>query len=340
MKKQKWFLLLGVILIVGMMAAYFIYSQIFSNNTSFDEGKKIVFVKEPIPLKQWLELPENKNIFSNKGFLLRTASIKKLETLKSGRYALAKGMNSNQIINMFRSGNQEPVKIRTDNVKTLSALAGKLGQNLQADSISFMHAFLDEENFPSQDFDATTIACIMKPNTYDFFWTLTPKQFMEKMETYYQKFWTTERIEKAKRNNLSPIEAIIMASIVKAETSKTIEAPKISALYLNRLRIGMPLQSDPTAVFGAGISHVQRVTNEITHESAYNTYQNKGLPPGPINFPEEVYIEAVLNPEKHDYIYMCAQPGGTGIHNFSKTFEQHKVYAAQYRRWLDQQGIR
>ena len=132
----------------------------------------------------------------------------------------------------------------------------------------------------------------------------------------------------------------ILQPIVKAETAKNDEAPKIAGLYQNRLRIGMALQSDPTAVF-VRQQHVQRVSySDLQNDSPYNTYLHTGLPPGPIDFTENIYLDAVLNPAKHEFIFMCAQPGGTGYHNFSRTLDQHNVYRREYTRWLESKGIR
>lgn len=341
MKNKKIIALCVVGLAVAAAGiAYSLYAKIFSANTAFNEDKKIVFVFDSISLESWLQLTENAAVFKNTDILLKTGQLKKFNQLKPGRYAIRKGMNSSAIINLLRSGTQEPIRFRTDNVTTLEALAGKLGKNMRYDSLSYIRAFRNPENYPDVSFNDTTIACIIKPNTYEFYWTITPEQFMDKMKAYHEKFWTEERLNKAKQIGLNKNEVVILASIVKAETMKTEEAPKIAGLYLNRLRIGKALQSDPTAVFGAGLAHVQRVKNEIAVESAYNTYKRIGLPPGPINFPEDIYIDAVLQPENHNYLYMCAQPGGTGFHNFSKTFEQHIVYATQYRKWLNQQGIK
>lgn len=338
-KKTLLLILLALLLVAGGIA-YSYYAKILAANTAFHEDKKIVYVLDDISIETWVGDIENARVFSDTDILLKTAQLKEFNQLKVGRYAIRKGMNSSAIINLLRSGTQEPIRFRTDNVNTLEALAGKLGKNMRYDSLSYISVFRDRENFPDATFNDTTIACIIKPNTYEFYWTITPEQFMEKMKGYHEKFWTEERLKKAKQVGLNKNEVVILASIVKAETMKTTEAPKIAGLYLNRLRIGMALQSDPTAVFGAGLAHVQRVTNEIAVASAYNTYKRKGLPPGPINFPEEVYIDAVLQPEKHDYLYMCAQPGGTGYHNFAKSFDQHTIYANQYRKWLNQQGIR
>lgn len=339
-RKKKWLLmaLLAVLLCLGF--TYYAYQKIYQSNTNFEEKNKIVFVREKMSIENWLNLPENQDIFKNNELLISTAKLKKLKEIVPGRYKIPKGTNNNAVVNMLRNGNQEPLTIRTDNVTTLELLAGRLGKNLLSDSLSFIKAFNNHDLVASFGFNTTTIACMLMPNTYEFYWTISPEEFLKKMNGFYKGYWTNENLNKAKGLNLTQTDVTILASIVKAETATTTEAPKIAGLYLNRLRIDMPLQSDPTAVFGAGLGHVQRVTNEITHISAYNTYHNKGLPPGPINFPEKVYLDAVLNPEKHLFLYMCAQPGNTGIHNFARTFEQHQVFAAQYHKWLNQNGIR
>lgn len=337
---KRWIISIGLLCVVVTVIGYVFYGQVFKNNTQFEEKKRVVFVRDTINFSDWLELPENQGVFLNKDILLRTALLKKFNTPKIGRFAIDKNMNSNSIINLLRSGEQDPVVIRLDNIKTIQALAGKLGNSLKVDSASFITALINQENYPSPEYNETTIACVIRPNTYHFLWTMTPEQFIKRMVEYNSQFWTEERTKKAKAVNLTPNEIITLASIVKAETANNSEASKIAGLYLNRLNKNIPLQSDPTAVFGAGLDHVSRVTNQISVESAYNTYQNSGLPPGPINFPEDIYIDAVLNPEKHEFLYMCAQPEGTGFHNFSRTFEQHKVYATQYRKWLNKQGIR
>ncbi len=340
-KNKKWLgWFLTSLMLIGIALIYLVYGKLYAINTSFPDKQKLVFIHDTIAFSDWIDKPENQAIFIKPHVLKSAAELKRFKTMKPGRYSIKKGMSNNSIINLFRSSQQTPFRVRTDRMKTLEKLAGHLGRELMADSASFMRAFTNPANFADSSFNETTVACMIRPNTYEFYWTISPDEFMERMKGYYRNYWTPERIALAKKQNLTPVEATILASIVKAETTKNQEASKIAGLYLNRLRIGMPLQSDPTAVFGKGIQHVQRVTDEINHPSAYNTYLNKGLPPGPINFPEEIYIEAVLHPAKHNYLYMCAQPGKTGYHNFAQTFEQHQVYAKQYRNWLDNQGIR
>lgn len=341
MRKKKWPWILVLLLAAILSVTYYSYGKILSSNTAFEEKTKVVFVKDTMSFETWLNAPDNKGVFKNSPLLLRTAEFKNLKTLNPGRYLVQKGMNSNAIVNMLRIGSQAPLKIRTDNVKTLEELAGKLGENFRSDSVDFISAFTDKETCAKYELNPITIACMLMPNTYEFYWTITPAEYLKKMNGIYINYWSDDNLKKAKDLNLSKTDVSILAAIVKAETGKTVEAPKIAGLYLNRLRINMPLQSDPTATFGNAVKNAQRVYfDDFMNESPYNTYRNTGLPPGPINFPEKVYLDAVLGAEKHSYLYMCAQPGGTGLHNFAKTLDQHNIYSSQYHKWLNQRGIR
>lgn len=339
--RKKWFWILAGVCFIILGVGYWSYGKLFESNTAFEEKSRIAFVYEPIDMASWLLLEENQKVFKEPETLLRTASLKKLQTLKPGRYLISRGMNSSAIVNMLRAGIQEPLNIRTDNVTTLESLAAKMGKSLRSDSAEFIQALRDPEQCAAYGFNPVTVACMIMPNTYQFYWTMTPNEFLKKMNAIHEEFWSPSNIEKAKSLNLTKTEVCILASIVKAETAKTQEAPKIARLYLNRLRINMPLQSDPTAKFGTRPRNTGRdYFGDFDKTSPYNTYEIKGLPPGPINFPEKIYLEAVLNPENHSYLYMCAQPGGTGLHNFAKTLDQHNIYSRQYHQWLNQQGIR
>jgi len=341
MKKKKWLWLVLTVFIVMLALVCFRYGKILSSNTAFDEKSKVVFVRDTMSLETWINDPENNTVFKSPQLLLRIAEIKNLKTLNPGRYVIQNGMNSNTVVNMLRIGSQTPLKMRTDNVRTLEELAGKLGKNFRSDSLAFISVFTNKETCAKYELNPITIACMLMPNTYEFYWTITPEEFLKKMNGVYLNYWSDANLKKAQDLNLSKTDVSILASIVKAETGKTIEAPKIAGLYLNRLRINMPLQSDPTATFGNAVKNAQRVYfGDFMNDSPYNTYRNTGLPPGPINFPEKVYLDAVLNAEKHSYLYMCAQPGGTGLHNFAKTLDQHNIYSSQYHKWLNQSGIR
>jgi UPF0755 protein len=340
MKAKRIRYIAALVMATAMIFSGWFYFNVLASNTSFGEKSVIVFIHEPTDITAWVNGEDGKKIIGNTSSFLTTAGLKKFKTMKPGRYRIQKDASNNALINMFRSGAQEPLSVRTDDVETISELAGKLGKQLITDSAGFMTIFTNDEIIGAMGFNSYTLPAMLVPNTYEFFWTLTPEEYLKKMKGIYDSYWTEDRIRQAQRIGLSPVEAATLASIVKAETAKTDEAPKIAGLYLNRLKSGIALQSDPTAVFGRK-THASRVyLNDLQNDSPYNTYQRTGLPPGPINFPEKIFLEAVLGAEKHDYIYMCAQPEATGYHNFSKTLDQHNIYRKQYTSWLERKGIR
>jgi UPF0755 protein len=160
------------------------------------------------------------------------------------------------------------------------------------------------------------------------------------MKKEYDRFWNETRLEKAKEMGLTPEEVIILASIVQSETVKPDEMKTVAGLYMNRLQKGIRLQADPTIKYAVGDYSLRRVNNgHLKTESPYNTYIYAGLPPGPIAFPEISAIDAVLNYEKHNYLYMCAKEDFSGYHNFAKTLAQHNRNAEKYRKALDKNKI-
>jgi UPF0755 protein len=263
------------------------------------------------------------------------AKLKRLNMIKPGLYRFKKGISNNDIIREFRSGGLATVMLRIDDVSSLEELSTKLGQSLMNDSAHFMRCFSNDSVVSSFNSKAIQTASLIRPNTYEFYWNMDGDAFLKKMKDEYDKLWNFERLDASDELGLSQHEVITLASIVKAETSNLEEAPRIAGLYLNRLRIGMPLQSDPTALFGRRKSAGRVYLTDIQSDTPYNTYKFKGLPPGPINFPETPYVDAVLKAEHHNYIYMCAEPGGTGKHRFSSNLNEHERNRAAYIRWLN-----
>jgi UPF0755 protein len=263
------------------------------------------------------------------------------QNIKTGRYLLKKGMNSNVIVNMLKGGLQAPLNVTFNNVRTKEELAGKISKYLIADSLSILNLFSDSTLISKNGFTAETFKTMFIPNTYQFYWTTSADEFAERMKTEYNKFWNADRRLKAENLQLSLPEVTTLASIVQAETVKKDEQPRIAGLYLNRLRKGQLLQADPTVKYAVGDFTLKRILNiHLQIESPYNTYKYAGLPPGPINFPETTSIDAVLNYEKHNYVYMCAKEDFSGYHNFSVTFDEHSRNAAKYRRELDKRNIK
>lgn len=263
-----------------------------------------------------------------------------IDHVKPGRYRVTQGMSMNDLVNMLRSGEQEPVKVTFTNVDHLPELAGRVARALEADSVAFLQTLLDPDRHREVGLTKETFISLFIPNTYEFWWTTTPAGFIERMRLEHDSFWNAERKALAREHGLSEVEIATLASIVQAETVQMTDAPRIAGVYLNRLRIGMPLQADPTLKFALGLDSVNRVLDRDKEvDSPYNTYRNKGLPPGPINMPEPRFIDAVLNAEKHDYLYFCARADLSGYSDFTRSYEQHLVNARRYQRALNERKI-
>ena len=179
------------------------------------------------------------------------------------------------------------------------------------------------------------------PDTYEFYWTVSPQDFVHRMKREYDRFWTPERDARRQRSGLSRLEVMTLASIVYEETRKTDEMPRIAGVYINRLRRGIPLQADPTVKYAMQDFALRRILyKHLKYPSPYNTYVNKGLPPSPICMPGKNAIEAVLDFEKHDYIFFCARPTFDGYHNFARTLSEHNRNARAYSAELNRRKIK
>lgn len=270
------------------------------------------------------------------------------ENIKEGRYALKPQEGAFNIFRKLKNGLQSPINLTIPSVRTVERLSAELSKKLQLDSTTICQALKDQEICSKYDFDTTTIIAIFIPNTYDIYWTTSMDKLLERMQQEYHNFWTEERITKAQKLNLTPINIITLASIVDEETANDAEKPKVAGMYYNRLNLrdteypeGMPLQADPTIKFAWKQFHLKRIYHKLLYiDSPFNTYRYAGLPPGPIRIPSIVGIDAVLNLEKHDYLYMCAKEDFSGTHNFAKTYAEHLKNAAKYTEALNKRGIK
>ncbi|HEX2921190.1 MAG TPA: endolytic transglycosylase MltG [Bacteroidales bacterium] len=260
--------------------------------------------------------------------------------IKPGKYSVESEMTYFELIDMLRSGKQKPIKLTFNNVRTLNQLAGKVGGKIEADSASIIEFLSDESNYTSDGFSSATVISVFLPNTYELFWNTDAKGFYTRMLREYNSFWNDERLARAAKLSLSRNEVSILASIVDDEVAKAKEKPRIAGVYLNRIRVGMPLQACPTIKFALNDFTITRVLNKhLTIESPYNTYKYRGFPPGPVGCPSIEGIESVLNAEKHDYLYFAAKSDFSGYHNFSRTLAEHNRYANQYQKELDRRRI-
>ena len=250
------------------------------------------------------------------------------QSIKPGSYLLQADMSNRDAINMLRSGDQVPIKLTYSNARSLEVLAAKIAAYLEFDSAAMMSSLSNSDVASSYGFTKETFMCMFLPNTYEVYITDQPVVVLDRIYSAYKIFWNPERMAKAEALNLTPEEVIVLASIVDAETNQMDEAPTVAGVYINRLNKNIKLQADPTLIFALGDYTIKRVLYEhMQVNSPYNTYKYAGLPPGPINLPSIAAIEAVLNYEKSDYLYFCANPDFTGNHIFARTLSQHNKNA-------------
>lgn len=332
----------AILVVIGCVVGYYAYQMVYAPNIS-TRDVQYLYIRNGEDFEQ-----VKKNLYANftvddKDAFERVAELKHYgSNIKPGRYRIKKSMSNNELINMLRSGAQEPVNVKINNIRTLPQLCGKVAAQIDIDSATLCNLLTDGDVLTKYGFDSKTCLAMFIPDTYEMYWNTSERGFVDKMYVNYNNFWNEERQKKAKALNLTRIQVATLASIVQCEQSvHREEQPTIAGLYLNRLRIGMALQSDPTVVFAIGDFSVRRVTGAMLEvDSPYNTYKHTGLPPSPITFAEKTAIDAVLDHDHNDYIYMCAKADFSGKHSFAKTYAQHLQNAKEYRKALDKRGIK
>lgn len=340
LKKIIFYLSLLILVVLGYFG-YKIYEIVFTPNTTFVQNEVAVYVPTNSTYEQ---LKENIGPFIKDMEKFEALANQRglASNIKAGKFILKKDMNTNAIVSSLRKS--VPVRVTFNNQERLENLAGRIAIQIEADSTSIIKAFTDEDFFNNNEFTQETVYAMCLPNTFEFYWNTSAEQFRDKLMKEYRNFWNDDRISKANTLGLTPIQVSVLASIVQKETAKVDERARVAGVYLNRLKYGMPLQADPTVIyaykkethdFNQVIKRVYFKYLEV--DSPYNTYKYAGLPPGPIFMPDVSSIDAVLNPEKHDYLYFCASVTNFGYHEFAVTLNQHIVNKNKYTNWLDQQ---
>ncbi len=334
-----------LVVFVGLMISVIVvfskYQDIFNENVEIqDADHKFLYIPSGSGFEDVLSDIEEMNILIDKKSFRWVAQKKDYPDLvKPGRYRIKNGMSNNELVNMLRSGNQEPVMVVFNNLRTLESLAGKVSRYLEPDSLAFRDHLLDPELPEKYGFTKESFFAMFIPNTYEMYWSSSPMDFTDRMKKEYDKFWE-KRDKKLERTGLTRIEVSTLASLVDEETLYDEENATVAGVYMNRIEIGMPLQSCPTLKYAMNDWTITRVLYEYQQvDSPYNTYKHKGLPPGPIMIPSVSAIDGVLNYEKHKYLYMCAKDDFSGKHAFAKTLQQHNRNAAAYQRELDRRKI-
>lgn len=340
MKGVKIFFFLLVLGAAGYGAWWF-YGVFYKPGVHVHNDSPFVYVRTGMTMEELTSMLSERKIVDDIEAFKSIAKLKKFEKPIAGRYRIQDGMNNRQLVNLLMSGKQEPVKFTFNEVRTKEQLAGRVGGKLEADSLDILQLLEDEAFIEEYGFNENTILTLFLPATYEMKWNTSAQEFFELMAAEYKAFWTDERRNRSAAMGFTQSEVVILASIVEAEQKRVPEERKrIAGLYVNRLKKGMPLQSDPTVIYALGDFSINRVLkSDLDVNSPYNTYRNTGLPPGPILLADKVSVDAVLQYEKNDYIYMCAEYG-TSKHKFTKDYDQHLKNAREYQAALDKNDIK
>ena len=338
---KKFIIALVIIVVLALGGTLlFYYLKYFGPNVT--DSEEYLYIRTGEDFNSIYKTIRDKEIVKDStNFLWAAQNMKYPGRVKPGRYRLSAGMSNRKLINMLASGAQEPVTFAFHNFRLKEQFAVFASKQLEPDSTAILQ-LLDSANFVKQyGFTTDNVFVAVMPDSYQLYWNSTPEKLFKKMYARYEAFWTKERKDKAAELNLTPAQVSILASIVDAEALKDDEMPTIAGLYLNRLKKGMKLESDPTVIFAMKDFTIQRVLNRyLSVPSPYNTYANKGLPPGPIMMPSINAVKAVLNYKPSNYIYMCAKEDFSGYHNFADNVKDHNINANKFRQALNERNIK
>ena len=340
MSKKKILIPLIVFSTLLSTTSVYTYQMLFSPNFLINHPDKMIIIDDDTDFKELTnQLIEDTLLNDVISFSFLSKLMKYSENIKVGAYKVKMNMSNYDLISMLRAGDQTPINITFSYSRKINDLARKISEKLKISEKDLMD-FITENSQSNYGFDNQNIIGMFLPDTYEVYWDITPKNLLDRMKSEYDKFWNSERTTKLERVNLSKNEVITLASIVASETNKIDEADRIAGVYINRLRKNMLLQADPTLIYAANDFSIRRVLNKHKKiKSPYNTYMNKGLPPGPIRLSPKKYIDAVLNFENHRFIFFCAKDDFSGYHEFAITLSEHNKNARKFQRALNKRKI-
>ena len=333
--------LAGVALLAGFATAYYFYLNIYAPSVNIKPDDPYIYIHSRSNYNDLLASLQQENTVRSVTSFDRVARKMNLpNNIHPGKYRLENGMSNYALVSLLRSGKQEPVKLVLNKFRLKEDLAAFISQKLETDSLTLITALNDAAYLKRFSVTAEEAMCLIIPNTYLIYWNSDAGQFLTRMKKEYDRFWTANRKQQATKLKLTQTEVITLASIVEEETNYNAEKNRIAGVYLNRLRKGMPLQADPTVKFALKNFMLKRILKvHLDYVSPYNTYRVKGLPPGPICTPSIASIDAVLQAERNDYYYFCADPDKPGTHVFARDLRQHLLNAKRYQQWLNQQQL-
>ncbi len=331
-----------IIIIISILSVDY-YNKYYKDNTDFENESIYLYVIKDDSLGFTDSI--SKYFKSTKTFYKVAEKLGYLNNKKTGRFKIDKGVGNNEIVRSLKFNNT-PVNVTFNNQERIENLASRVSKQILEDSLSLIKAFRNEDFLKENGLNDKNVLSIFIPNSYNVYWNTSSDDFRDKMLTEYNKFWNQVRSKKAENMGLSKLEVISLASIVQIESRKIDERPKVAGLYINRLKKKMRLQADPTVIYTIKEYYnnfdtiIRRVLyRDLKLNSDFNTYKIKGLPPGPITMPDISAIDAVLNYEKHNYLFMVANPSNRGYHLFASDLQGHNRNKRAYIRWINSKGI-
>ena len=332
---------MALFVVLLLAAGFWAYRMVLASNFSIKETTYVYVDSQKNFNDLCNQLKDSASCKSLASFKQLAYLIGYPDKMKTGRYAIEPGTGNLRLLKNLIGGLQSPIRITFNNIRLRTDLAQRLDDQLMVTKDELLTRFADSAYCAELGFTTETIQCMFIPNTYELYWDITPDNFMKRMQKEYKAFWTADRLAKAAKIGITPVQVSVLASIVEEETAKADEMGMVAGLYLNRLQINMPLQADPTVKYAVGDVTLKRIMFEhLQVESPYNTYKHTGLPPGPIRVPSIKGINSVLNHDQHNYIYMCAKEDFSGRHNFASTLAEHAKNANRYRAELNRRQIK
>ena len=330
--------ILLIVVLAGLAIGLFIGWKFIGPATFFKPDEKFLYIPSDNANKETVLalLVKDSIIRSPQVFNVMAEQMDYWQQIKPGKYKIESGNSILNIVRLLRNGQQTPVNLVITKLRTKEHFASLVGKKFECDSADFIRYLNHPDSAGKYQLDSNTIMTLVFPNTYTYFWNITPGKIFSKLVEEYETFWTPERRKLASARGLSPQTAYILASIVEEETNKHDEKGNIASVYLNRLQKGMRLGADPTVKFALKDFGLKRIYNKhLAVESPYNTYRVNGLPPGPICTPSKKTIDAVINAPETNYLFFVAKSDFSGYHTFAESYSQHLKYAKEYQEALN-----
>lgn len=331
----------SVCVLGGLAVAGFLYYQLFTSPFQITEKSYVYVDTDDNADSVYNKVQMAGETKSMTGYNLMCTLKKYGDHPRTGRYEIEPGVNMFNFVRRLANGLQTPMRLTVPTTRTVDALVGRVSHQLMIDSTALMNEFKDPTKLKALGYTQETLPGLFIPETYEVYWNISPENLVKRFQKEHDGFWNEKRLARAKEMGMTPNEITTLASIVESESNYGPEKPTIAGLYLNRLKTGMKLQSDPTVIFALQDFSIRRVTlAQLAYDSPYNTYRYEGLPPGPIRIATPEGLKAVLNYKDSNYLYMCAKEDFSGQHNFTASYSEHMNNARRYQQALNQRGIR